>query len=119
VLGLQVFFERVGVGEDLVEVEASRELGRLVGNKRDAAWLTTVLSGQFDDDRPKLVGMAGLGLENRQHWHGPGSIDAGTDDNSTRGRKGNRCVLGHSVTRVPGSTIRTAVSGANRVAAFS
>ena len=63
--------------------------------------------------------MAGLGLEDGQQWPGLAPIDAWANDDTARVFECRGPLFAHSVTRVPGSTIRTTVSGAKRVAASS
>ena len=116
VVGIEVLFERIGVGEDLIEIEPAGELVCFVGDERKTARFLSVCLRQLNDQCPQLVALAGVSLEDRQQWPGLVAIDSRANDEATRMFKCQRSLVAHSVTLMPGSTIRTEVAGATRIA---
>jgi hypothetical protein len=94
----------------------SRSLVCLIGDEGNTARFSTVLPGQGDDHGSELGGPAWLGLEDGEQGPGLSAIDAWANDDAPRVFEPGGLLFTHNVTRVPGSTIRTAVVGARRTA---
>src|SRR5271167_3913369 len=118
-IGCEMLLERVGVREDLVEVEPSGILIRLVGDECETARLRAVRPGQLDGQGTEFFCTAGLGLKDCQQRPGLAPIDVEANDYAAGVLERRRQFSTHSVTRVPGSTMRTAVVGARSLADFS